>query len=49
MLRNLDRYISQVLGVPCFVAEDALLCVARGTGIALDNLDSYKKSILSNK
>lgn len=48
-LRNLDRYIAGVLGVPCFLAEDALLCVARGTGIALDNLDSYKKSILSTK
>jgi rod shape-determining protein MreB len=47
LLRNLDRYISQSVGVPCFVAEDPLLCVAKGTGIALDNLDSYKKSILS--
>jgi rod shape-determining protein MreB len=49
LLRNLDRYISQSVGVPCYVAEEALLCVAKGTGIALDNLDSYKKSILSAK
>lgn len=49
LLRNLDHYISQSVGVPCFVAEDALLCVAKGTGVALDNLDSYKKSILSIK
>lgn len=48
-LRNLDHYISQQLKVPCYVAEDALLCVAKGTGVALDNLDSYKKSILSIK
>lgn len=48
-LRNLDHYISQQLKVPCYVAEDSLLCVARGTGVALDNLDSYKKSILSIK
>ncbi len=48
-LRNLDHYIAQEVGVPCYLAEDALLCVARGTGVALDNLDSYKKSILSIK
>jgi rod shape-determining protein MreB len=48
-LRNLDHYISHEVGVPCYVAEDPLLCVARGTGVALDNLDSYKKSILSIK
>jgi rod shape-determining protein MreB len=48
-LRNLNHYISQALGVPCYVAEDPLLCVARGTALALDHLDSYKKSILSIK
>jgi len=47
LLRNLDQYIVQMTGVPCYVAEDALLCVAKGTGIALDNLDLYKKTILS--
>ncbi len=47
LLRNLDRMIAQAVGVPAYVAEDAILCVAKGTGIALDNLDSYKKSILS--
>lgn len=48
-LRNLDHYISQAVGVPCYVAEEPLLCVAKGTGVALDHLDSYKKSILSIK
>ncbi len=47
LLRNLDHYIAQSVGVQCFVAEEPLLCVAKGTGVALDNLDSYKKSILS--
>lgn len=47
LLRNIDHYISSAVGVPCFVAEEPLLCVAKGTGVALDNLDSYKKSILS--
>lgn len=49
LLRNLDSFISQSVGVPCFVAEEPLLCVAKGTGVALDNLNSYKKSILSAK
>lgn len=49
LLRNMDAYIAGAVGVPCYLAEDALLCVAKGTGIALDHLDSYKKSILSIK
>ena len=49
LLKNLDHYIARSVGVPCYVAEEPLLCVARGTGVALDNLDSYKKSILGVK
>ncbi|MBT3355860.1 rod shape-determining protein [bacterium] len=45
LLRNLDRLITKVTGVPCYVADDALLCVAKGTGAALDNLDIYKRTI----
>lgn len=48
-LRNLDELVSQAIGVPCYVADEPLLCVAKGTGIALENLDSYKRSILSTK
>lgn len=49
LLRNMDKLLSQATGVPAYVAEDSLLCVARGTGIALENLESYKRSILSAK
>ncbi|MCG2700825.1 rod shape-determining protein [Candidatus Parcubacteria bacterium] len=49
LLRNIDQLLSRTTDVPTFVADDALLCVARGTGIALDNLDSYKRSILATK
>jgi actin-like ATPase involved in cell morphogenesis len=31
------------------VADEALMCVAKGTGIALENLDSYKRSIMATK
>lgn len=46
MLRNLDRLMTELMGVPCHVAEDALLCVVRGTGVALENIDLYKRSIV---
>ncbi len=49
LLRNIDDLISQTIGVPCFIAEDPLLCVARGTGVMLENLEVYKKSIMSKK
>ena len=49
LMRNIDQYISQSIGVPCFIADDPLLCVARGTGIVLDNLDAYKHSLMSKK
>ncbi len=49
LLRNLDKLITQTTGVEAYTADEALLCVARGTGIALDNLDAYKRSILSTK
>jgi rod shape-determining protein MreB len=48
-LRNLDRLLSQTTGVPAYLADDAALCVARGTGIALDNIELYKRSILATK
>lgn len=48
-LRNIDKLLSQATGVPAMLADDPMLCVARGTGIALDNLEAYKVSILSAK
>jgi len=48
-LRNLDELISQSIGVATYVAEEPILCVAKGTGIALENLDNYKRAILSTK
>ncbi len=44
-LRNMDKLMTQLTGVPCHVAEDALLCVVRGTGVALENIELYKRSI----
>ncbi|MBP9863951.1 rod shape-determining protein [Patescibacteria group bacterium] len=47
-LRNLDRLLAEATGVPVFVADTPQLCVAKGTGIALENLESYKRSIFSS-
>lgn len=44
-LRNLDKLITETLGVPSALAENPLLCVALGTGMALENLDLYKRSV----
>jgi len=48
-LRNLADLIYRRTGVKARVAEDPLLCVAKGTGEALIHLDTYKKSILSKR
>lgn len=49
LLKNIDKLISEAVGVPCYIADDALFCVAKGTGTVLDNLDVYKRSIMSKK
>ncbi|MCK5122666.1 MAG: rod shape-determining protein [Candidatus Pacebacteria bacterium] len=49
LLKNLDKLLSQATGVPCYVADDPLLCVAKGTGKVLDDLDLYKRSVISGK
>ncbi len=48
-IRNLADLIYRRTGVKARVAEESLLCVAKGTGEALNHLDTYKKSILSKK
>ncbi|OGE45464.1 rod shape-determining protein, partial [Candidatus Daviesbacteria bacterium RIFCSPHIGHO2_12_FULL_38_25] len=45
LLRNLDKLLTESLGVPAALAENPLLCVALGTGMALENLDLYKRSV----
>ena len=45
LLNNFDKLMTQMTGVPCHNAEDSLLCVARGTGVAMENIELYKRSI----
>ena len=49
LLRNLPDLIAQAIGVPCILAEEPMHCVAKGTGVILENLALYKKSVMSKK
>ena len=46
LLRNVDKLLTQVTGVPCHVAENPLRCVALGTGLALEHFDFFKTSLV---
>lgn len=48
-LRHLADVISFATGVPAYVADEPLFCVVKGTGIALENLEAYKRSILATR
>lgn len=49
LLKNIDVLITRITGVPARIADDPLLCVARGTGIVLENLEVYKKNIMAKR
>ncbi len=48
-LRNLPELVFRRTGVKAVLADEALFCVAKGTGIALEHLDTYKKSIIAKR
>ena len=45
LLINIDKLITYYTGVPAYVVDEPLFCVIRGIGMAIENLDSYKKAI----
>jgi rod shape-determining protein MreB len=45
LLNNLDKFLTQETGVPCHITENPKLAVVMGTGLALENLDLYKRSV----
>lgn len=49
LLKNIDVLISKITGVPASIADDPLFCVARGTGLVLDNLDAYKRNVVAKR
>lgn len=48
-LRHLPELVYRRTGVTAKLAQDAYFCVARGTGVALNHLDTYRRSILQKK
>jgi rod shape-determining protein MreB len=48
-LRNLADLVYRRTGVKARVADEPLLCVVKGTGEALNHLETYKKTILSKR
>ena len=49
LLRNFPALVARSTGVPANVAKDALFCVAKGTGIALEYFEEYKRSIIAKR
>lgn len=47
--RRIDELFTKITGVPCQIADEPELCVVRGTGIAVEHLDEYKRSMLWTK
>jgi len=49
LLRNFDELVVKATGVPAYVAEEPLFCVAKGAGLVLENLELYKRSIMARR
>lgn len=49
LLRRIDQLITRATAVPCYIADDPLVCVVKGAGAALENIESYKRSVLLTK
>ncbi len=49
LLRNLSKLLTQKTGVPVHTADDPLLCVIRGCGEIIKNLDVFKKNLIARR
>ncbi|KKR71373.1 MAG: Cell shape determining protein, MreB/Mrl family [Candidatus Woesebacteria bacterium GW2011_GWA2_40_7b] len=45
ILRNFDKLMTKETGVPAHTADEPLLCVVRGTGLVLENIELWKRSV----
>ncbi len=48
-LRNIDEFFKQTTGVQSYIGENPLFCVAKGTGLILEHLDVYKRTLLNKR
>lgn len=49
LLRGISEMIEKSIGIPAILAEEPMLCVAKGTGVILENLGLYKKTLMAKK
>jgi len=49
MLKNIDELVFREIGVPAYLAQDPMFCVAKGTGIILENLEIFKKALITKQ
>jgi rod shape-determining protein MreB and related proteins len=49
MTRNFDKLMTEETGVPAHVADEPLLCVVRGTGLVLENIELWKRSVTTKR
>jgi rod shape-determining protein MreB len=49
LLRNFDKLMTEETGVPAHVAEDPMLCVVRGTGLVMENIELWKRSVTTKR
>ena len=45
LLHNIDKLISKETGMPVYIAENSLDCVAAGAGEVLDNIDLLREVV----
>ncbi|KKU15165.1 rod shape-determining protein [Candidatus Wolfebacteria bacterium RIFCSPLOWO2_01_FULL_45_19] len=48
-LRHINEFFERAVGVPSYIAEEPLFCVAKGTGLILSHLDVYKRTLLNRR
>ena len=46
LLRNLDTLLTEETGIPCHLADQPMMCVALGTGIALEHFEVLRKVLV---
>ena len=49
LLRRLDKLLTKETGMPVIVADDALSCVAKGTGVVAEDLETMKRVTMASK
>jgi len=49
LLRNIPELLEKSIGIPVILAEEPMLCVAKGTGKILESLDLYKKVLMTKR